>query len=88
MRDQQIIKWLIFQTKEEEEQFNKKRSKKCQKKYDERKKTAKVEPALEDQFLAGRVLGELDHMNSRILCVHLCQYDDILCSEVTVVVLT
>merc|ERR1711893_122391 len=44
-------------TKEEEEVFNKKRSKKCQKKYDERKKTAKVEAALEDQFIAGRVLA-------------------------------
>merc|ERR1712043_78428 len=44
-------------TKEEEDFFNKKRSKKCQKKYDERKKTAKVESALEDQFLGGRVLA-------------------------------
>merc|ERR1712044_74539 len=42
-------------TKEEEEVFNKKRSKKCQKKYDERKKTAKVDNALEEQFGTGRV---------------------------------
>merc|ERR1712105_303862 len=37
-------------TREEEEVFTKKRSKKTQKKYDDRKKTAKVEQAVEDQF--------------------------------------
>merc|ERR1712049_52640 len=39
----------------DEQVLNKVRSKKTQKKYDERKKTAKVEPALDDQFAAGRV---------------------------------
>merc|ERR1712121_513039 len=37
----------------------KKGSKKTQKKYDERKKVAKVEPALEEQFGAGRVLAAI-----------------------------
>merc|ERR1712198_143974 len=44
-------------TKEEEAVLNKKRSKKAQKKYDERKKTAKVDAALEEQFGTGRVLA-------------------------------
>lgn len=38
--------------------MNKKRSKKVQKKYETRQKTAKVEPALEEQFQTGRLLGE------------------------------
>merc|ERR1739838_98832 len=37
--------------------LNKKRSKKCTKKYEERKKMAKVEAALDEQFSAGRVLA-------------------------------
>merc|ERR1712228_295787 len=41
----------------EENVINKKRSKKTQKKYVERQKKAKVEPALEEQFLTGRVLA-------------------------------
>ncbi|XP_041360936.1 40S ribosomal protein S8-like [Gigantopelta aegis] len=41
---------------QEEDLINKKRSKKTQKKYDERKKTAKVEQALEDQFATGKVI--------------------------------
>ena len=49
------------QTKEDEENFNKQRSKKTQKKYDVRKKTAKVEAALEEQFGQGRVLGTWTH---------------------------
>merc|ERR1711976_248138 len=44
-------------SEEEEAVLNKKRSSKTQKKYDERKKTAKVEHALEEQFGAGRVLA-------------------------------
>merc|ERR1712141_559525 len=44
-------------TEAEEEVLNKKRSKKTQKKYDERRKTAKVEAALEEQFGTGRVLA-------------------------------
>ena len=42
---------------EEEARINKKRSKKAQRKYEKRKKTAKVEPALEEQFVSGRLLG-------------------------------
>ncbi|XP_071526401.1 small ribosomal subunit protein eS8 [Panulirus ornatus] len=41
----------------EEAVLNKKRSKKTEKKYKERQRTAKVEPALEDQFMTGRVLA-------------------------------
>merc|ERR1712095_154554 len=44
-------------SEEEEAVLSKKRSKKTQKKYDERKKLAKVEPALGEQFGAGRVLA-------------------------------
>ncbi|CAH1102937.1 unnamed protein product [Psylliodes chrysocephalus] len=44
-------------TPEEEEMFNKKRSKKVQKKYETRQKTAKVEPAIEEQFHTGRLLA-------------------------------
>lgn len=47
-----------FQSEEDEAVLNKVRSKKTQKKYDERKKQAKVEQALEEQFATGRVLGE------------------------------
>ena len=46
-----------LQTDAEEAVLNKKRSKSTQKKYEERKKTAKVENALEEQFSSGRVLG-------------------------------
>ncbi|XP_042856747.1 40S ribosomal protein S8-like [Penaeus japonicus] len=41
----------------EEAVLNKKRSAKTQKKYKARQKTAKVESALEDQFLTGRLLA-------------------------------
>jgi small subunit ribosomal protein S8e len=44
-------------TEAEEEIFNKKRSKKCEKKYKLRQKSAKVEPPLEEQFMTGRVLA-------------------------------
>merc|ERR1712142_387550 len=46
-------------TETEEAILNKKRSKKTQKKYDERKKGAKVEAALEEQFSAGRLLAAI-----------------------------
>merc|ERR1712179_352114 len=46
-------------SEEEEAVLSKKRSKKTQKEYDERKKLAKVEPALEEQFGAGRVLAAI-----------------------------
>lgn len=42
-------------TEAEEAVLNKKRSKSCQKKYAERQKNAKVETALEDQFLGGKL---------------------------------
>lgn len=48
---------LFSQTEAEEETVNKKRSKKCEKKYKLRQKVAKVEPAIEEQFQAGRILG-------------------------------
>jgi small subunit ribosomal protein S8e len=43
----------------EEDPLTKKRSEATMKKYQERQKYAKVEPALEEQFLQGRLLGEL-----------------------------
>ena len=43
----------------EEDPLTKKRSAYNQKKYEERQKFAKVEPALEEQFLQGRLLGEI-----------------------------
>lgn len=50
---------LYFQTEEEEARLNKKRSKKTLKKYEARKKYAKVEQALEEQFMTGRILGKI-----------------------------
>ncbi|XP_029815626.1 40S ribosomal protein S8 [Manacus vitellinus] len=44
-------------TPEEEEILNKKRSKKIQKKYDERKKHAKIANILEEQFQQGKLLA-------------------------------
>jgi small subunit ribosomal protein S8e len=50
---------IIFsQTEKEEAVINKVRSKKLTKKYEARKKIAKVEPALDEQFSAGRLLGK------------------------------
>ena len=46
-------------TEEEEAKFNKQRSKKTQKKYTERQKTATVEPHLVEQFQAGRLLARV-----------------------------
>lgn len=42
--------------------LSKKRSKKVQKKYEVRQRTAKVEAALEEQFLTGRLLGKLNYI--------------------------
>lgn len=50
---------IFIQTPEEEEILNKKRSKKIQKKYDERKKNAKISSLLEEQFQQGKLLGEM-----------------------------
>jgi len=44
-------------TPEEEARINKKRSKKALRKYSARKKLSKVEPALEEQFVSGRLLA-------------------------------
>ncbi|ELK23708.1 40S ribosomal protein S8 [Myotis davidii] len=44
-------------TPEEEEILNKKRSKKIQKKYDERKQNAKISRLLEEQFQQGKLLA-------------------------------
>lgn len=46
-------------TEAEEAIINKKRSKKTQKKYDERQKEGKVEQGLEEQFQTGRVLASI-----------------------------
>lgn len=51
---------FFIQTPEEEEILNKKRSKKIQKKYDERKKNAKISSLLEEQFQQGKLLGKID----------------------------
>lgn len=57
-----IAEWNVFLLKTEAEEgvLNKKRSKKTEKKYKERQKTAKVEQALEEQFMTGRCIGEYD----------------------------
>ena len=50
---------VCVQSADDEAAINKVRSKKVTKKYEARKKVAKVETPLEEQFSAGRVLGEL-----------------------------
>ena len=57
-------------TEAEEEVLNKKRSKKCMKKYEARQKLAKVEDHLTEQFTAGRLLGRLEHLVVVIECVN------------------
>lgn len=52
-----------LQTEAEEAIINKKRSKKIVKKLKTRQKTAKVDPALEEQFQTGRVIGEYKLLN-------------------------
>ena len=52
------IDTFCVQSAEDEAIINKVRSKKVMKKYEARKKLAKVETALDEQFSAGRVLGE------------------------------
>jgi small subunit ribosomal protein S8e len=49
---------IFFQTEEEEERLSKKRSKKTQKKYNDRQKLAEVEPHLIEEFQSGRLLGK------------------------------
>lgn len=53
-----IIYLCYFQTEGEEKTLTKKFSKKTAKKYANLQKTAKVEPAIEEQFHTGRLLGK------------------------------
>ncbi len=64
------LKSVKLQTEAEEAVLNKKRSKSTQKKYEERKKTAKVETALEEQFSSGRVLGNCSIVMYRIVILN------------------
>merc|ERR1712173_121598 len=50
---------VVYNADAEEAVLNKKRSKKTEKKYKERQKDAKVEQALTDQFMGGRVLASI-----------------------------
>ena len=50
---------MCIKTEADEAQLNKKRSKKTMEKYLERRKTAKVDPKLEDMFGSGRVLARV-----------------------------
>lgn len=54
-----MIEIVNLQTEVEEAILNKKRSKKTDLKYKARQRFSKVEPALEEQFATGRVLGEI-----------------------------
>lgn len=56
-----VILFLICQSEEEKAElpFLKKRSSKTQKKYTDRQKTAFVDPAVEEQFVAGKLYGRL-----------------------------
>ena len=58
MRNCVVIVTFFLQSDAEEAVLNKKRSKKIQKKYNDRKKLAKVEQILEEQFATGRLLGK------------------------------
>lgn len=48
-----------LQTEAEEAVLNKKRSSKCEKKYKIRQRQAKLETALDEQFLTGRLLASV-----------------------------
>ncbi len=50
---------FTFQTEAEEAVLNKKRSKKSEKKYKTRQRLAKIETALDEQFLTGRLLASI-----------------------------
>ena len=53
---QTLTQLLSWQTEAEEAVLNKKKSKKSEKKYKTRQRLAKIETALEEQFLTGRLL--------------------------------
>ncbi|CAO2636986.1 40S ribosomal protein S8 [Lemmus lemmus] len=57
-----------YATPEEEEILNKKRSKKIQKKYDERKKNAKISSLLEEQFQQGELLAQASVAEPMAMC--------------------
>ncbi|CAG5124196.1 unnamed protein product, partial [Candidula unifasciata] len=57
-------------SEEDEAVLNKVRSKKTQKKYNERKKQAKVEQAFEEQFATGRVLAKISSRPGQCGRVH------------------
>lgn len=57
--------FFVCRQPEADSAINKERSKKTQKKYDERKKTAQVEHNLEEQFATGRVLGKLHNVEQK-----------------------
>ncbi|CAB1326867.1 unnamed protein product, partial [Coregonus sp. 'balchen'] len=57
VRTKTLVKNCIVLTPEEEEVINKKRSKKIQKKFDERKKNCKISSLLEEQFMQGKLLA-------------------------------
>ncbi|CAL1537264.1 unnamed protein product [Lymnaea stagnalis] len=54
-----LFVFLFTRSDEEEAVLNKVRSKKTQKKYEARKKIAKVEPGLDEQFSTGRVYAKI-----------------------------
>lgn len=55
-----------WQTPEEEDTLNKKRSKKVQKKLEKRRKNSKISPLLDEQFQQGKLLGE-PHVHPHVL---------------------
>jgi small subunit ribosomal protein S8e len=58
----------------EEDPLTKKRGKDALKKYEERQKFAKVEPALEEQFLQGRLLGKHLFIFMRLLFISILSF--------------
>lgn len=54
-----MTQFLYYQTEAEEAVLNKKRSKKLEKKFKSRQRLAKLETALDEQFLTGRLLAAI-----------------------------
>ncbi|KAF4528269.1 hypothetical protein B566_EDAN014159 [Ephemera danica] len=54
-------------TEEEEKLLSKKRSKKAERKYKTRQRLSKVEPAIEEQFQTGRLLGQCGRADGYVL---------------------
>ena len=64
---------VCCQSAEDEALINKVRSAKVAKRYELRKKLAKVEPAIDEQFCAGRILGMVPFVDNRSFTwVHCC----------------